>query len=134
MLLFNYQDATGVKNGYTIAAKFTYVDAATRGGRTYLLSEMASPVGTWQPAAAMLGWAFAHGPSLTPVGELVEPGEPAASKPTVAPAGRPDPPPTTSAREPARQPSLAGSAWPGRMSALALVASWAWRNISSKRR
>jgi D-alanyl-D-alanine carboxypeptidase (penicillin-binding protein 5/6) len=31
-LLFNYQGAIGVKNGYTIAAKFTYVEAATRGG------------------------------------------------------------------------------------------------------
>jgi hypothetical protein len=56
----------------------------------------------------MLDLTFAHGPSPTPTGELVEPGEPAASKPTVAPDGRPDPPPTTSARESARQPSLAG--------------------------
>ena len=32
-LLYNYQGAIGIKNGYTIAAKYTYVEAATRGAR-----------------------------------------------------------------------------------------------------
>ena len=54
-LLFSYQGAIGVKNGYTIAAKFTYVEAATRGGRTSLLSETASPTGTWQPGCGDVG-------------------------------------------------------------------------------
>src|ERR1019366_4970564 len=101
-LLFSYQGAIGVKNGYTIAAKFTYVEAATRGGRTSLLSETASPTGTWQPAAAMLDWAFAHGPSLTPIGALVDPGEPAVKRPTVAAVEQADPPPAI-APESARQ-------------------------------
>jgi D-alanyl-D-alanine carboxypeptidase (penicillin-binding protein 5/6) len=134
-LLFNYRGAIGVKNGYTVAAKFTFVEAATRGGKTYLLSEMASPIGTWQPAAAMLDWAFAHGPSLTPIGALVDPGEPAVTKPTVAVFGQPDPPTAIAPRESARQPALAD--WigvAGGVSALALVGGWAWRNISNKRR
>jgi hypothetical protein len=42
-LLFSYQGAIGVKNGYTIAAKFTYVEAATRGGENLPL------VGDGQP-------------------------------------------------------------------------------------
>jgi D-alanyl-D-alanine carboxypeptidase (penicillin-binding protein 5/6) len=133
-LLFNYRGAIGVKNGYTVAAKFTYVEAATRGGRTYLLSEMASPIGTWQPAAAMLDWAFAHGPALTPIGALVDPGEPAVKKPTIAVVERADPVPAI-ARESARWPALEG--WigvVGGLGALALVGGWAWRDIPGRRR
>ena len=37
----------------------------------------------------MLGWAFAHGTSLTPIGKRVQPGAGPAPKPTVAPVGRP---------------------------------------------
>jgi serine-type D-Ala-D-Ala carboxypeptidase (penicillin-binding protein 5/6) len=91
-LLHNYQGTIGIKNGYTVAAKFTYIGAATRGGKTYLVTEMASPNGDWQPTAALMDWAFAHGSSVTPIGELVEPGQPAASKPTGAAAGRPQAP------------------------------------------
>lgn len=78
-LLYNYEGAIGIKNGYTIAAKQTFIGAATRGGKTYIVTEMASPNGSWRPTAAMLDWAFAHGSSLAPVGELVEPG--AATRP-----------------------------------------------------
>jgi D-alanyl-D-alanine carboxypeptidase (penicillin-binding protein 5/6) len=142
-LLFNYQGAIGIKTGYTIAAKFTYVEAATRGGKTYLLTEMASPQGTWQPAAAMLDWAFAHGPSLTPIGALVEPGasgmsatsKPRAPTPTTATGGRPRSAPTASPGESAGPPALI--AWIGvaaGMSALALASIWAWRTVSGTRR
>jgi len=134
-LLHNYQGAIGIKNGYTIAAKFTYVEAATRGGKTYLLTEMFSPQGGWRPAAAMLDWAFAHGSSLTPIGQLVEPGEPAAAKPTVAaaapPRAPPAPPTTRSARPPAITP------WIGVVGGLgALVLAWSFvrRNTTRKRR
>lgn len=73
-LLYNYKGTIGVKNGYTIAAKQTFIGAATRGGKTYVVTEMASPNGSWRPTAALLDWAFAHGASVTPVGQLVEPG------------------------------------------------------------
>jgi D-alanyl-D-alanine carboxypeptidase (penicillin-binding protein 5/6) len=85
-LIFNYPGAIGIKNGYTVAAKFTYVEAATRGGKTYLLTEMASTASGWRPSAAMLDWAFAHGTSVTPIGELVEPGKAVLPKPKAAPA------------------------------------------------
>ena len=59
---------------------------------------MASPTGTWQPAAAMVDWAFAHGPSLTPIGTLVDPGGPAVKRPTVAVIERADLPPAIAPR------------------------------------
>ena len=60
-LLTHYQGAIGVKTGYTVAAKWTYVGAARRGGHTYLVTEMGLSQTGWQPAAKMLDWAFAHG-------------------------------------------------------------------------
>ena len=84
-LLFNYPGAIGIKNGYTNAAKFTYIEAATRGGKTYLVTEMSSTASGWRPTAAMLDWAFAHGASVTPIGELVEPGKAVPPKPRPVP-------------------------------------------------
>ena len=137
-LLHNYQGAIGIKNGYTVAAKFAYVEAATRGGKTYLLTEMDSPQGSWHPTAALLDWAFAYRPSLTPIGELVDPYEPAVSKPTVpAPAvaaGRAGPT-TTSPRSSARPPDL--TLWlgvAGGIGALALAVSFARHRTSRRRR
>jgi serine-type D-Ala-D-Ala carboxypeptidase (penicillin-binding protein 5/6) len=73
-LLYNYQGAIGIKNGYTIAARQTFIAAATRAGKTYIVTEMGSPNGSWRPTAALLDWAFAHGTKVTPIGQLVEPG------------------------------------------------------------
>jgi D-alanyl-D-alanine carboxypeptidase (penicillin-binding protein 5/6) len=84
-LLHNYPGTIGIKNGYTIAAGYTYIEAARRGRKTYLVTELAASEAGWRPAAALLDWAFAHGSAVTPIGELVEPGATAASKPTVAP-------------------------------------------------
>ena len=86
-LLFNYRGAIGIKNGYTIAAKQTFIGAARRAGKTYIVTEMASPNGSWRPTAALLDWAFAHGTALTPIGKLVEPRAAPSSAPTLA-AGR----------------------------------------------
>ncbi|MBC7640409.1 MAG: D-alanyl-D-alanine carboxypeptidase [Rhodoferax sp.] len=74
-LLFNYPGAVGVKNGYTVAARWTIVGAATRGGRTYVVTALARADRSWRPTAAMLDWAFAHGTQARPIGHLVEPGE-----------------------------------------------------------
>jgi D-alanyl-D-alanine carboxypeptidase (penicillin-binding protein 5/6) len=139
LLLHNYPGTIGIKNGYTIAAGYTYIEAATRGGKTYLVSEMASSQAGWRPTAALLSWAFAHGSAVTPIGELVEPYEAAASKPTVAPAGKPAAPataaaPTTSLPiESAGAPELA--AWVGAalaIGALALAGGWARRRKSRR--
>jgi D-alanyl-D-alanine carboxypeptidase (penicillin-binding protein 5/6) len=159
-LIHNYRGAIGIKNGYTRSAKFTYVEAATRGGKTYLLTEMASPSSGWRPTAAMLDWAFAHGSSVTPVGTLVEPGPlglsaPVTSQPTAAAPPSPAPPPAAQpaatsrptaaaveARLPqqpataptARSTTLAALPWAGVLGALALVGAWTGRTISRKRR
>jgi len=133
-LLLNYRGAIGIKTGYTIAAKHTYVGAATRGGKTYLVTQMASPNGSWRAPAGLLDWAFAHGTSVTPIGELVEPGTATMSEPTVAAAARPQSPPITSPRESARLAALppwVGVA--GLISGLALVGAWAKRSISRRR-
>jgi serine-type D-Ala-D-Ala carboxypeptidase (penicillin-binding protein 5/6) len=78
-LLTHYRGAIGVKTGYTVAARWTYVGAAQRGDHTYLVTEMGLKQTGWQPVAKLLDWAFAHGTSATPFGRLVDPGEVAAS-------------------------------------------------------
>ena len=130
-LLYNYDGAIGIKNGYTIAAQQTFIGAATRGGKTYIVTELASPDGSWRPTAALLDWAFAHGPALTPIGQLVEPG--AQTRPGLpsAAGGLPEPPPTTSARPPVRRPWVSVA---GLLGGVALVGAWASRRISRRRR
>ena len=133
-LIFNYPSAIGVKNGYTNAAKFTYIEAATKGGKTYLITEMSSPQGSWRPTAALLDWAFAHGSSLTPIGQLVRPHQDAAPTPTVPPTIRPQ-----IKALPASTPKSAGTSFPGwigvlgGISALALIVAWAGRSAPGKR-
>lgn len=75
-LLWNYPGTIGVKNGYTKAAHRTFIGAATRGSKTYIVTEMyGTDASAWRPAASLLDWAFAHGDEVTPVGRLVERGE-----------------------------------------------------------
>ncbi|HKG49085.1 MAG TPA: serine hydrolase [Actinomycetales bacterium] len=78
-LLANYDGAIGVKNGYTVAARWSVVGAASRGGRTYLVAALRRGDGSWRPTAALLDWAFAHGAQARPVGRLVNRGEVAAT-------------------------------------------------------
>ena len=73
-LLYNYAGTIGVKNGYTEAANRTFISAVTRGGKTYLLTEMYGLDSSWRPQAAMYDWAFAYGDKVGPVGDLVAPG------------------------------------------------------------
>jgi D-alanyl-D-alanine carboxypeptidase (penicillin-binding protein 5/6) len=72
-LLTSYAGAIGVKTGYTVAARWTYIGAARRDGHTYLVTELGLSQVGWKPAAAMLDWAFAHGSVATPVGRLITP-------------------------------------------------------------
>jgi len=139
-LLYNYRGAVGIKTGYTIAAKHTIVGAATRGGRTYIVTQMASPNGSWRPVAALLDWAFAHGTSVTPIGELVKPGAATTPRLTSAAHGRPVSQMAESPRESPRPPAL--PRWVGRsglisglavVGALAVVGTRARRKSSRKR-
>jgi D-alanyl-D-alanine carboxypeptidase (penicillin-binding protein 5/6) len=74
-LLRTYPGTIGVKNGFTEAAQRTNIAAATRGGHTYIVTEMHSIDYGWTDPPKLLDWAFAHGTEVTPVGRLVEPGE-----------------------------------------------------------
>ncbi|TQJ51886.1 D-alanyl-D-alanine carboxypeptidase [Phycicoccus sp. SLBN-51] len=84
-LLYNYDGTIGIKNGYTNAAKRTFISAVTRGGKTYILTEMYGLDNSWRPQAAMYDWAFRWGGKARPVGRLVHPGE-VTEPPTPAPA------------------------------------------------
>ncbi|GAB3433811.1 D-alanyl-D-alanine carboxypeptidase family protein [Phycicoccus ginsengisoli] len=93
-LLYNYPGTIGVKNGYTEAAHRTFISAVSRGGRTYLLTEMYGLDHSWRPQAAMYDWAFRYAAQARPVGRLVEPGEvttPPTAPPTAV-AGSPEDP------------------------------------------
>ncbi|HYN29644.1 MAG TPA: serine hydrolase [Dermatophilaceae bacterium] len=103
-LLYNYPGTIGVKNGYTVAAHRTFIAAARRGGKTYLVTEMYGLDGGWRPTASLLDWAFRHGPRVTPVGRLVEPGEVPR-----APVAGPSPSATAS---PVPSPSATGTGDP----------------------
>jgi D-alanyl-D-alanine carboxypeptidase (penicillin-binding protein 5/6) len=121
-LLTSYPGAIGVKNGYTIAAEGTYIGAATRGGRTIIVTLMHANPNFWPMAAALLNWGFAVDGKIAPVGRLVAAGIPS---PPAAPAvGRS----RISASGPARSGSpldiplaLAGAS-------LVATAALSWRN------
>ena len=99
-LLTHYPGAIGVKPGRTDRAQHTFIGAATRGGRTLLVSQMGSVTGSWKPTAALLDWGFAYADQVTPVGRLVEPGEaPAPSAVPLPQLPTPGSVPTTAPRE-----------------------------------
>jgi serine-type D-Ala-D-Ala carboxypeptidase (penicillin-binding protein 5/6) len=74
-LLFNYDGAIGVKNGYTVAARWTIVGAAERDGHRYVVTALRRTDRSWRPTAALLDWAFRYGGRVQPVGRLVSAGE-----------------------------------------------------------
>jgi serine-type D-Ala-D-Ala carboxypeptidase (penicillin-binding protein 5/6) len=79
-LLTRYSGTIGVKNGYTLAARRTYIGAARRGASGYLLTYLKNPSSDWRLTTALFDWAFAYGGQVRPVGQLVEPapGDPGA--------------------------------------------------------
>ncbi|MCU1674383.1 MAG: Serine-type D-Ala-D-Ala carboxypeptidase [Frankiales bacterium] len=97
-LLFNYDGAIGIKNGYTVKAGATYIGAATRNGRSILVTVLHAKPRVWPEVASLLDWGFAaEAAGATPVGRLYEPpgpppvaaGEPAPAK--VVAAARTEP-------------------------------------------
>lgn len=74
-LLYNYDGAIGVKNGYTVAARWTIIGAAERDGHRYVVTALRRGDRSWRPTAALLDWAFRYGSRAQPVGQLVAPGE-----------------------------------------------------------
>ena len=88
MLLHDWKGAIGVKTGYTTNAGRTFVGAATRGGRTLIVSLMGITEPTEDAAKRLLKWGFENAERVEPVGVLVEPGSPL---PTPQPAEPADP-------------------------------------------
>jgi D-alanyl-D-alanine carboxypeptidase (penicillin-binding protein 5/6) len=90
-----YQGLIGVKNGYTSHAGNTFTGAATRGGRTLLVTVMHPKSGyeaVYEETAALLDWGFAAAGKADPVGTLVtplseQPKGAAAAKPGAGAAG-----------------------------------------------
>jgi D-alanyl-D-alanine carboxypeptidase (penicillin-binding protein 5/6) len=73
-LVWNYDGAIGIKNGYTARAGATFVGAATRGGRTLIVSVMHAQPRVWPEVAALMDWGFAaEKAGATPLGRLEEP-------------------------------------------------------------
>jgi D-alanyl-D-alanine carboxypeptidase (penicillin-binding protein 5/6) len=89
-LLTTYRGDIGVKNGYTDAARGTYIGAATRGGHTILITLMHANPDFWPMAKDLLNWGFKAEGKVDPVGQLVTPGT--AKPKTVLAAARQDPP------------------------------------------
>lgn len=80
-LLGHYPGAIGIKPGRTNRAQHTFVGAATRDGRTLIVTQMGSTSGSWKDTASLLDWGFAQADVVTPVGRLVDPGEAAPPAP-----------------------------------------------------
>lgn len=90
-----YPGVIGVKNGFTQAARNTFIGAVRQGNRTLLVTVMGSPEPLTLNLPALLDWGFAYAGRARPVGQLVAAGTavrpvelgPAGSAPaTVAPA------------------------------------------------
>ncbi|NUP52456.1 MAG: D-alanyl-D-alanine carboxypeptidase, partial [Catenulispora sp.] len=73
-LLGKYQGMIGVKNGYTSQAHHTFVGAATRNGRTLVVSVFDAGTDIYQQTAKLLDWGFAVPASASGVDQLVNPG------------------------------------------------------------
>ncbi|MGW2420074.1 D-alanyl-D-alanine carboxypeptidase family protein [Streptomyces sp. NPDC001709] len=87
--LKTYDGLIGVKNGYTSNAGNTFTGAATRGGRTLLVTVMHPTEGSnavYEQAAALLDWGFGRGRSVQAVGTLVDPLSEGGASASPAPA------------------------------------------------
>ena len=75
-LLYNYPGALGVKNGWTSTTGGSFIGAARRGDRSFVVTVLAADPETWHMCAALLDWAFRTSPAGAPdvsadVGRLV---------------------------------------------------------------
>jgi serine-type D-Ala-D-Ala carboxypeptidase (penicillin-binding protein 5/6) len=72
-LLTEYAGMLGGKNGYTNAARGTFVGAATRGGHTIVVSVMRDVPDFWPEVVTLLNWGFAADGKAASVGTLANP-------------------------------------------------------------
>jgi D-alanyl-D-alanine carboxypeptidase (penicillin-binding protein 5/6) len=115
-LLGSFAGTTGVKNGYTSLAGGTFVGAATRSGRSYVVTVMNAGQPVTPMALQLLTWAFASAASAAPVGQLVAPlgsasGTTGTPPPSPSPSvsqsalAQPSPTPSPGVSEPGGTPS-----------------------------
>ncbi|WSZ87137.1 D-alanyl-D-alanine carboxypeptidase [Streptomyces sp. NBC_00859] len=135
-LLGVYQGMIGVKNGYTTHAGNTFTGAATRDGRTLLVTVMHPVNGydlVYKDTSALLDWGFRAAGRVAPVGTLVAP---------VSEGGRPSASAAAPAPGPNGAPSGSGgsgdSSWPllgagGGMAALLAAGAVTLRNRKPRR-
>jgi len=87
-LLWRYPGVLAAKNGYTDAARHTFVAVVQRGSRRLVVSLLhgeQAPLPMWRQAAQLVEWGAR---TTTPVGQLVNPGPPGApGAATSPPAG-----------------------------------------------
>jgi len=84
-LLYRYPGALGVKNGFTTAARASFIGAAERDGRRLVVTLMKADPRVVDDAVRLLDWGFSA-TAATAVGELVTP-EPTATPTPAAVAG-----------------------------------------------
>jgi D-alanyl-D-alanine carboxypeptidase (penicillin-binding protein 5/6) len=73
LIMDGYKGAIGVKTGYTSRAGRTFIGAATRDGRTLIVTLMGIREPSDEAAAKLLSWGFKNHDRIVPVGELVGP-------------------------------------------------------------
>jgi D-alanyl-D-alanine carboxypeptidase (penicillin-binding protein 5/6) len=78
-LLFNTDGALGLKTGYTVAARHSYVGAIERDGHRYLVAMLHAEGTPWRQAGALLEWAATNRAAIDPV-DTLEAAEPPAAR------------------------------------------------------
>ncbi|MFP5334771.1 MAG: D-alanyl-D-alanine carboxypeptidase family protein [Actinomycetes bacterium] len=105
-LLYGYEGALGLKNGYTTASRSSFVGAVERDGRRYLVSMLRVEGSASAQTRQLLDWAIANGVAVQPVGSLpdgpeAQPEPPAAAAAPAEDLAAPVPVPLPASREPA---------------------------------
>ncbi|MFF7329032.1 D-alanyl-D-alanine carboxypeptidase family protein [Streptomyces sp. NPDC090306] len=127
-----YPGMIGVKNGYTTNAGNTFTGAATRGGRTLLVTVMHPHNGgnaVYEETTALLDWGFGDGSSAKSVGTLVKPLSEGGASASPSPTAR-------AARAAAGAPASSGggSSWGTVEGAAAAVVVLAGGTVALRRR
>jgi serine-type D-Ala-D-Ala carboxypeptidase (penicillin-binding protein 5/6) len=111
-LLDGYPGTLGGKNGFTDAARHTFVAAVERNGRRLVVSLMQAerrPVYEVDQVTRLLDWGFSTAPDSTGLGRLVDPGQ-------VSPLGTSAAPSSAPSTTPVAPPSSASSSTPSTVS------------------
>jgi serine-type D-Ala-D-Ala carboxypeptidase (penicillin-binding protein 5/6) len=111
-LLYNYPGVLAAKNGFTDAARHTFVAAVRKGNRRIvvtLLHGEQTPLPIWKQVAALVDWAVKV-PAGASVGQLVDPVDPDKVAPTATSSATATVVPPAAASSPDRPAKAPG--WP----------------------